>query len=309
MPKCIISLGSIKKKLFIPLLYIILYIFINIYHDYIAEDSEEFDIVTLYIEGFGTTISEVMIFFIGNAFRYTNKRKLMKKLTKQNYLKDLSILFILTVFYMANTLSPFYLKEEGEKKDDTSRELYIIDAIELIFITIATHFFLKYNYYIHHIISIIIIVILCLINDIILQNFTHTNIYVVISSITLILADSSLRRENAASEPYSEIVDITEASITATAIPIVSYQSYLEKINNNLIANAIKRIFIIGSPKDSKNIFKTDFFLIFVNSLVPYFFLELITSFSERPVLFIIFPPIKYMDFNSKKELYNYLFR
>ena len=192
MPKCIISLGSIKKKLFIPLLYIILYIFINIYHDYIAEDPEEFDIVTLYIEGFGTTISEVMIFFIGNAFRYTNKRKLMKKLTKQNYLKDLSILFILTVFYMANTLSPFYLKEEGEKKDDTSRELYIIDAIELIFITIATHFFLKYNYYIHHIISIIIIVILCLINDIILQNFTHTNIYVVISSITLILADSFL---------------------------------------------------------------------------------------------------------------------
>ena len=93
---------------------------------------------------------------------------------------------------MANNFSPFYLKKEGEENDDTSRELYINDGIELIFITIATSFFLKYNYYIHHIISIFTIVILCLINDIILQNFTHTNIYVVISSITLILADSFL---------------------------------------------------------------------------------------------------------------------
>ena len=54
MSKFIISLGSINKKLFILLLYIILYIFINIFNGYI--DSTNFDdygMAVSYIEIFG----------------------------------------------------------------------------------------------------------------------------------------------------------------------------------------------------------------------------------------------------------------
>ena len=189
MSKCIISLGSINKKLFIPLAYIILYFVINIINSY---DSEANDLVIFFIDIFGISISEVMAFFIGMGFRYISHKKKRKNVSKQNYFKDFSILFLLTIFYVANTFSPYYLKEEEEKKDDTSRELYINDAIELILITLVTLIFLKYKYYIHHIISIIIIIILCIITDIILDNFHHTNIYIIISSILLIVADSLL---------------------------------------------------------------------------------------------------------------------
>ena len=71
-------------------------------------------------------------------------------------------------------------------------EDYLNDAIELIIISLATYFILKYKYYKHHIISIVIIVIVCIFTDIFLKNFTDTDGYKVISSITLILADSFL---------------------------------------------------------------------------------------------------------------------
>ena len=61
------------------------------------------------------------------------------------------------------------------------------------------------------------------------------------------------------------VKEINDASITAIAIPIVSYQSYLEKINSILIPKAIKSILIMGSPRDSKKILKKVFFFNFVS--------------------------------------------
>ena len=49
---------------------------------------------------------------------------------------------------------------------------------------------MKYKYYNHHIISIALIVILAIIIDITLENFTHTNVNTVINSIFYVLADS-----------------------------------------------------------------------------------------------------------------------
>ena len=69
-------------------------------------------------------------------------------------------------------------------------KLFIIDGIEIIFITLITYFILKYKYYIHHIISIAIFVILCIIIDIILNNFKYMNTYIVISSILVVIADT-----------------------------------------------------------------------------------------------------------------------
>ena len=192
MPECIIKLGLINKKLLFPLFYIIIYWFVNIYEDHIAEDSEDYEMAIFYIEGFGMKISEVMIFFIANKFKYKSQKQNDIPIKKQKYFKDFSILFLLTVFYMANELSPYYLKPEDEKNDITSRELYLNDAIELIFISVTTYFVLKYKYYKHHILSIGIIAILCVITDVLLKTFSSTNPYTIITSITLILADSFL---------------------------------------------------------------------------------------------------------------------
>jgi len=72
------------------------------------------------------------------------------------------------------------------------RDLFINDAIEVILVTIVTYFLLKYKYYIHHIISIIAIIIISLTIDLILGNFTHINSSIVINSILYIIGDSFL---------------------------------------------------------------------------------------------------------------------
>ena len=54
------------------------------------------------------------------------------------------------------------------------------------------YFLLKYKYYIHHIISIIAIIIISLTIDLILGNFTHINSSIVINSILYIIGDSFL---------------------------------------------------------------------------------------------------------------------
>ena len=90
---------------------------------------------------------------------------------------------------MLSNLLPWFAGG-GDEEEDSSRELFINDAIEIIFLTLITYFFLKYKYYIHHIISIALFVILAIIIDIILENFTHTNTITVINSIIYVLSDS-----------------------------------------------------------------------------------------------------------------------
>ena len=86
-------------------------------------------------------------------------------------------------------ISILFIKKDKEEENDKYKDLLIIDALEAVFMTIITYFALKYKYYIHHIISLIIIVILSIIMDIILGNIMHPNTYLVISSILYFLAD------------------------------------------------------------------------------------------------------------------------
>ena len=95
-------------------------------------------------------------------------------------------------------LTPFYIYKSNENENSKEmiaykyRDLFINDAIEVILVTIVTYFLLKYKYYIHHIISIIAIIIISLTIDLILGNFTHINSSIVINSILYIIGDSFL---------------------------------------------------------------------------------------------------------------------
>ena len=192
MSDCIFTFGKKDKKLLIPLIYLIVYILINIF-------ETEPNIVDTYIENFSMSISEIMGFFISVIVKHFFKIKLTQKTEKQKYLKDFGILFLITGFYKFNDILPFALDKlnhaknnEDEKDIDNSREILINDALELIVISLVTYLTLKYKYYIHHIISIIIIDLICVALDFAFFNFFHTNIYTIISSFVLIFADSFL---------------------------------------------------------------------------------------------------------------------
>jgi hypothetical protein len=170
--------------LLLPLIYIILYICINTFYNY-----TEYNEVTLFLEGFGFSTGQILTIFVGCIFKYKSNRTKKKKEPIKKFIKNYSILFLIDAVYMLSNLLPWFAGG-GDEEEDSSRELFINDAIEIIFLTLITYFFLKYKYYIHHIISIALFVILAIIIDIILENFTHTNTITVINSIIYVLSDS-----------------------------------------------------------------------------------------------------------------------
>ena len=184
MSKCFVSLGTIDKKLFLPLFYIIIHIFLLFYWE-----ANRYNYASYYIEYLGCSIGEMTTFFIGILFKYHGISKKSKNELEPKYLKNYSFLLAISVFSELNNL--FALASESEEeRGDTSRELYTNDDIQIIFITLITSFILKYKYYKHHFISIISIVILGIAIDLILNNFKHTDILTFGASILYVLADS-----------------------------------------------------------------------------------------------------------------------
>ena len=73
-----------------------------------------------------------------------------------------------------------------------NKDLFLNESIEIIFVTLVAYFFLKYKYYIHHIISLIMLVIISVIIDLILGNYNYIATSLVITSLLYIIADSFL---------------------------------------------------------------------------------------------------------------------
>ena len=187
----IISIGLINKKLLYPLIYLITFALLNIFWSFY-----ESNLVTLAIESFGTSIGQILTVFLNIKFKYKFKKN---DTIKHKYFKDFSIQFLINVIFSISSLFGSYLEKVDEKETNNVNKFYINvnkfyinDALIIIFITIITYFILKEKYYIHHIISIIVIVILSTSIDLILQNFFGLNVFLVINSILYVLADSIL---------------------------------------------------------------------------------------------------------------------
>ena len=187
MSNFIIKLGTINKKMIIMLIYIILNISINIYSLYF-----EYNEVFLFIDGFGYSLGEISTFFIAQIFRYRRISNKKKKTIMKHYFKDYSILFAISVLYMILRLLPFYILKTDEKDKDKYKDLFLNESLEIIEVTLVSYFFLNNKYYIHHIISLIMLVIISVIIDLILGNYKHIVASLVITSILYIIADSFL---------------------------------------------------------------------------------------------------------------------
>ena len=180
----IISIGLINKKLLYPLIYLVTYALLYIYWSY-----NESNLATLGIESFGASIGQILTVFVNIKFKYKFKRD---DAIKHKYFKDFSIQFLINILFSISNLFGANMEKDNGKETNYVNKFYINDALVIIFITIITHFILKDRYYIHHIISIIAIVILSTSIDIILKNFFNTRIFLVISSIMYVFADSLL---------------------------------------------------------------------------------------------------------------------
>ena len=188
MAKFIFSIGTIDKKLLYPLSYAIVYALIQIYYYFrVGNDG----IVPWYLEGFGNSTGQIMSFFLGKAFNYNKTTNKKQKRNIKHYFIDVTVIFLINatirfVGFMAYDM--FKLKEQYEPQGDKSANLYLNDAIDIILLTLITHFLLKYKYYIHHFISLFFLVILCAMVDVIHGYFDNIGFISLMISFSHIIA-------------------------------------------------------------------------------------------------------------------------
>ena len=185
MSKFIISIGLINKAIYLPIIYMILYIGLNFFWIYQVDNE-----ICNHLEGFGSALGHIYIYGIGSLCKYRRiKNNNIKKIEKTNkkYFKDYSILFVINLFYFLTEKLQNYFSDIGK---DSFIELYIKDSVEIIFITLATFFILQYKYYIHHFIAIAVFVILSIAIDILLDNYGTINKPTIILSIIYVIVES-----------------------------------------------------------------------------------------------------------------------
>ena len=157
----IISLGIIDKKLYL-IIFIMIVILINvpvynIYYEYICFSLSDLE-------------DELSCIIVGIIIRFIFKLSREKGEKRKKSVKSFIILFILKsikisfdCLYYEIVLDPKYFYDEI---------LNTINGFEIFLVSLATFLLLKYKYYVHHLIFMVVFCVLGICNDIILDNFS-----------------------------------------------------------------------------------------------------------------------------------------
>ena len=168
MAKWIFSLGTIDKKLFVPFLMAINQVIQNII-EYIYKSSEipTSDIM----DTFACNLGQMSIGLIPFIFKYERPKSLKDAIFNKKNMKYQAISWALVlIFSIFITGSAF--QNKGDKIENPHTSLLCTkEAVEMIFLTIITTFALKYKYYLHNIISMIIFCLFSIFIDILLDNY------------------------------------------------------------------------------------------------------------------------------------------
>ena len=175
----IISLGRIDKKL----LFVVAILIIDILYLVIPNEvnpNYSNDLLSSFAEDLGPIFAGIILYFI-----FKNKKQKIKE-SKKSF-KYIIIFFLLrgvTICY--EELYTYFLRED---KYDYEQILITINGVEVILMTIGATIVLKYKYYVHHKISMVIYLILAIVSDLILRNYSILNYKYIFIYIIYILAE------------------------------------------------------------------------------------------------------------------------
>ena len=147
MKNPIISLGTIDKKLIWPFLYSLTQILQTIFNRRYPKDKQSDT-----MNHIGTAVGQALNFLVPFIIRY-QAPKHEKNCTKKNILHYFFLVLFNGAFYGLVAYNKMTMEAEANPHDST---FCTKEAIEIIFITLITFVFLKYRYFIHHIISLVI---------------------------------------------------------------------------------------------------------------------------------------------------------
>ena len=165
MSKLFIRIGQVNRKLVILILiYSVTMIFTTLNFLFSTRDTNQI------IDLFETSLGEI---FGGILMPYIVKNKTTikskKKTSKKQSVKDYFLLFI--IFLIA--IGTRFLVNISTNNTLQLSILSFLQGWAIILFLILTYFFLKYKYHIHHIISLSIFCISCVLLDIILGHFSN----------------------------------------------------------------------------------------------------------------------------------------
>lgn len=176
MGKCFLRLGIINNKLVVPFSLLILSIIHVFYINYILKNKA--NVIITEISASIGHISIIIIPYIKCISFHQDKSKKIYEI-KKNYKRDYSILLSthlinLLLLFACSQLKPQSTKEKNILfLSSDIHKLYCIGSIEVIVIIIVSFFLLKYQYFIHHYLSLFLFIITSVVIDFMLDNFHY----------------------------------------------------------------------------------------------------------------------------------------
>ena len=166
MKKCIFSLGLFDKKLIWTLLYTIIMILRDLVNYQFLKDKhhEQFSNI-------GGPIGQILIIIIPCLPCFKNQKQSdEKKCTKKNFL-----FFFLLIFFHSIFIITVVINSAMNRISNNHHDSYFCskEGIELIIIFFSSFLFLKYKYFLYHIISLIIFCLTGVGIDFLLDNFNE----------------------------------------------------------------------------------------------------------------------------------------
>ena len=166
MSKLFIRIGQVNRKFVILILiYSVTMIFTTLNFFFSSRDTN--NIIDFFVFSLGEIFGGILMPYIVKN-KTTIKSK--KKTSKKQSVKDYFLLFIILLIFAGAQLLVII------STNNNTLQLSILGFLqgwEIILFLILTYFFLKYKYYIHHIISLSIFCISCVLLDIILGHFSN----------------------------------------------------------------------------------------------------------------------------------------
>ena len=196
----IIIFGFFNKKLLLPFCIAFFQLLINIMNLTVPEKSKN-SLIEMVGVGLGQALEFLIPLFNISALK-TNTINMINPHHRKIYSCKKRILhyFILIIIFSAYIFlniiitiqSNLYQKKTQSFENPHNSGFSSIEGFELIFICLISILLLKYKYFIHHTISIIIFVLVCISIDFILDNFTYIyqrGYLFIILSISKVLID------------------------------------------------------------------------------------------------------------------------
>ena len=277
MPKFIIRTGTFNIKLLIPFLLALAQVIIFIIDLYYPEEKSSFT-MNSYSTGLGQ-IAIIILPYIKCFSISSQKKEKRCKCSKKNCLHYFILFFLSSIDIVTTNLCTMKIENINDKTLSIipiSDFFSTKDGIEIILITIFNILLIKYEYFIHHYLSIILFLLFSVSIDLILNNY------------------SSLSNMNAL-DIFFNILSIFSKISYLCFIKYMIDKHYHYYWNIELflgilllVSNIMSLLIFLISPKDTDNIFAINFYDYFnvvpkgiiISKFIIYFIIQFIYNIS-----------------------------